>query len=492
MWAKEIRFFTIALLVMVVYALGSYTPVFRAFYELLPGVDLFRLADATFMIGGLAAIVGGYVIHRLLTGTLPALSRWTAAAQFAVPLAGFITAAVIAYSFGQLPVSATPILWSLGLTGAAALLLYLLTGPLRTARQPVVVALLAVFMCGDLCLNNGPNEFTGLPPANYEILRPDSQNETIRFIENKLREPESIARRDRVEMVGLGFEWPNVGLVHGFDHVLGYNPLRLAAYADAVGASDTVADYHQRQFPPLFKSYHSALANLLGLRYIATSVPIDQVDPRIAQGDLVLLARTPDAFIYENRQALPRVQFVKSWQRTDFSALSSRLGWPKFDPSETVLLGENPGRMVPQIMPSEPRIALPSRRDYPGGLFTGTGTPRLDRAALSSSRKVRNRVRTRLALATANDALMGTASTATIANYHNAHVEIEVNTSKPGFVVLNDVWHPWWFATVDGLPAKIYRANAIFRAVKVGPGHHTVNFEFRPIEGAIAQLREML
>ena len=37
-------------------------------------------------------------------------------------------------------------------------------------------------------------------------------------------------------MVGLGFHWPNAGMIHGLEHTLGYNPLRFAFYAKATGA----------------------------------------------------------------------------------------------------------------------------------------------------------------------------------------------------------------------------------------------------------------
>src|SRR4029453_12021735 len=49
------------------YAGGGYTPVFRGFYTLLPGVSLYRRpADATFLVGALGAILAGYGAHRLL------------------------------------------------------------------------------------------------------------------------------------------------------------------------------------------------------------------------------------------------------------------------------------------------------------------------------------------------------------------------------------------------------------------------------------------
>ena len=49
--------------------------------------------------------------------------------------------------------------------------------------------------------------------------------------------------------------------------------------------------------------------------------------------------------------------------------------------------------------------------------------------------------------------------------------------------MLNDIWHPWWEATVDGKPAEILRANVMFRAVEVPPGAHVVRFTFHPFAG---------
>jgi uncharacterized membrane protein YfhO len=77
-----------------------------------------------------------------------------------------------------------------------------------------------------------------------------------------------------------------------------------------------------------------------------------------------------------------------------------------------------------------------------------------------------------------------------IIRYENTLVEVEVRTEQPGFVVLNDVWHPWWTATVDDAPSEILRANVLFRAVPVPAGRHRLRFQFEPLAGAIAELTE--
>src|SRR5262249_16850754 len=59
-------------------------------------------------------------------------------------------------------------------------------------------------------------------------------------------------------------------------------------------------------------------------------------------GDLIQIARTKDAYVYENQRALPRVMFVTDWMLADFATLISTGAWPRFDPARTVLLETEP------------------------------------------------------------------------------------------------------------------------------------------------------
>src|SRR3954454_9386816 len=72
-WSREVRFFTIAALLIAFFMFGWYTPVFRVMYEIMPGVKFFRRpADGTFAFGALIAILTGYLVHRWLAGLPPA------------------------------------------------------------------------------------------------------------------------------------------------------------------------------------------------------------------------------------------------------------------------------------------------------------------------------------------------------------------------------------------------------------------------------------
>ena len=77
-----------------------------------------------------------------------------------------------------------------------------------------------------------------------------------------------------------------------------------------------------------------------------------------------------------------------------------------------------------------------------------------------------------------------------IVGYANTEVAIEADSPDGGFVVLNDIWHPWWFADVDGAPADVLKANVLFRAAAVPPGRHMVTFRFQPLKGLWQALRE--
>ncbi|AMJ60560.1 hypothetical protein [Bosea sp. PAMC 26642] len=421
---------------MVLFALGRYTPAFHLFYDYLPGVKAFRRpADSTFLIGALGAVLAGYVLHRILSEeTLGSLKRDLA-------IGGAIVAAVIVLALvvssqelhlrdAWWPAASAVAWFAAALAVVAALMRW------RTGLGPLAAALLVTAVVGaDLGTNNGPNESTALSPEIYDVLRPETQNETVRVLKRLVAQPAGSPRRDRVELLGMGFEWPNAGMVHGFDHTLGYNPLRLADFSDAVGTRDSIAGPSERKFTPLFPSYRCRLADLLGLRYIATPVPIEQVDYKLHVGDLKLVARTKEGYVYENPRALPRVQFVGGWQLADFDDMKAGGRWPEADPHQVVLLDAEPPEAIPE----------------------GPGEARAD---------------------------------IQLTRYQNTEVEIDVNAAQAGFVVLNDIWHPWWRATLDGVDVEILKANVLFRAVQVPAGTHKIRFSFHPIGGAFAELRE--
>ena len=110
MWTRDIRFFTVATALVLLYALGWYTPAFRAMYELLPGVSLFRRpADAAFPLVALIALLGGYLVHRWLAGTVPRANKLQHAAEIVAAAALIVVTVCVAIKIGMLDVAIIPI-----------------------------------------------------------------------------------------------------------------------------------------------------------------------------------------------------------------------------------------------------------------------------------------------------------------------------------------------------------------------------------------------
>ncbi len=422
---REIRFFAGAAAVLAIYALGRFTPAFQLLFR-IPGVDLWRRpADATFPFCAVLSILAGYALHLLLTGA--ARPRLWMLALYAVPPLALCVG--VAFAKDHLARASAPILVAAGFWALAFALIAL--APIVARRSGLaMMALVGAAMTLDLAIGNEPNESTALPPEKFDVLRAGTNNDTIALLREKLGAP-APDQRDRVELAAIDFHWPNATLVHGFDHDLGYNPIRLKLFEDATGAGDHLALPEQRQFSKLYRSYRSPMSDLLGLRYIATGVPIEQIDKNISPGDVNFIARTKDAYVYEYPRALPRVLLPTCALRADFARMIADGEWPDVNFRDTVLLEESP-------------------------ICHRSG---------------------------------GAAATARIVSYENTMVVVEAKAPPGGgWVVLNDVWHPYWFAEVDGVDAPLLRANVLFRAVRILEGRHEVVFRFEPLRGIWRQL----
>ncbi len=68
-----------------------------------------------------------------------------------------------------------------------------------------------------------------------------------------------------------------------------------------------------------------------------------------------------------------------------------------------------------------------------------------------------------------------------IVAYEPERVEIEVELTGPGYLVLTDASYPGWRAWVDGMEAEMQTADLLFRTLRLEPGRHHVLFAFRPM-----------
>ena len=135
------------------------------------------------------------------------------------------------------------------------------------------------------------------------------------------------------------------------------------------------------------------------------------------------LIHSGDVKIYENLAALPRAFKVYDWQwQPDESAAVAAMAAADFDPAVAAVLTGEPGAVSPAS---------------------------------------------------------GGRGTVSVSRYTPERVVVRVD-GDAGLLVLSDAFYPGWEVTIDGRPATIYPANALFRGVFVPEGAHDVVFEFRP------------
>ena len=72
-------------------------------------------------------------------------------------------------------------------------------------------------------------------------------------------------------------------------------------------------------------------------------------------------------------------------------------------------------------------------------------------------------------------------SKAAITSWRPGRMEIAVDASRAGVLVLHDTYYPGWQAELDGSRVPIMRASVFFRAVEVPAGKHIVTMRFEPL-----------
>jgi uncharacterized membrane protein YfhO len=64
--------------------------------------------------------------------------------------------------------------------------------------------------------------------------------------------------------------------------------------------------------------------------------------------------------------------------------------------------------------------------------------------------------------------------------FSSQYYKIAVESPCPGWLYLSDAYYPGWSALVDGVPAELYPAQVLGKAVKIPQGSSEVEFVYRP------------
>jgi hypothetical protein len=79
-----------------------------------------------------------------------------------------------------------------------------------------------------------------------------------------------------------------------------------------------------------------------------------------------------------------------------------------------------------------------------------------------------------------------------VVRYEPDRSDWQVGLRDTGYLVTTDAYYPGWRAYVDGRESPIYRANLAFRALRLPPGDHRVEYRYRPVWLPLAVALEFL
>src|SRR5262249_4868229 len=158
----------------------------------------------------------------------------------ACPIVLIAVALALAHSVVGFAPAVVPVVTAIIFT-AVAIVVLVLARRIEARSPPAAVGLIAAFLAADLASNNAPHVSTTLPPGQLDAVRQHARAPPVRLLRARLADAAAPDRRDRVELIGIAYHWPNLSLAQGFDHVFGHNPLRLHRFLEATHVGDTVA-----------------------------------------------------------------------------------------------------------------------------------------------------------------------------------------------------------------------------------------------------------
>ena len=419
--------------VAVLFSLGTHTPVWRIFYEVVPGVRLFRApAQAMFLFTLSAATLAAFGVDRLLSlgddaeqgggSVTMVLGGATAALGLLALLAssGTLTSFWTSAVNPDLDPGRLQRLSALepfiGRGAWISFLLALLTTGVAWALRAGYLAPLGAIVAVTLFV--AVDEFR-VSDGFVQVIdfqqwsAPDPNTQAV------LRREEGNVEPYRMLSMRGGNGQDIRPALHGIELVGGHHPNDLARYRELIGMSGSSA--------PMNLLESATIRRLLNVRYILW--PDAQFGS--VEGTVVSRTATPDGRPYESvlaEDGLPRARLVAAAVvRPDEEAVAYMRS-AAFDPEREVVLTEAP----------------PIELD---------GLP-----------------------------VAGTVSW--ISRSPN-ELHLSVVTERPALLVVADNWFPAWHASVDGVDTPVLRAYHTMRAVPVGPGEHTVRMYYH--SGAVTR-----
>lgn len=433
-------FFGVTTLVALSMSYGGFTPLYRLYFNFLPGVNKFRAPSISFFLvsmslvtmagltlEALARVRDGSDSDKATRRTARTASTGNNEADYARYMTiGLMGLAILLLLVSQLIPS--PVGEGLGwlrfalFFGLFAFLLWKWVAGQISSRTLALV--LSVLTLVDLWVVTRKFFQTVQPPA--EIYAADdvvqylqSQKDHARIWVFPFGNAQSVYRG--MEQIGDNRIPLRNYLMHfGFEQAGGEHGNQLERYNEYAGKGEQVyVDWHNFTANP-------AMMSAANIKYIVSGVQIPLPPPDSTSPlQLQEVYRGPTTIVYRNNAVLPRAFLVPEARvipNAD-SALAF-LKQPGWNPRAVAVVDRPLG------------VTLPS-------------TPLADSAVI-------------------------------VDNTSPDRVIVRTNTNRPALLVLSDVYAHGWKAWVDDKATPIAITNVAFRGVPVGEGTHTVRFEFDP------------
>jgi len=425
--------------VALLFGLGSHTPVWRVFYEVAPGIDLFRAPSlAIFLFGFSAVTLMAFGVERLLDlerkgseadWARPGRFLWIASGVvlvgFVLAVSGVLNTLWSSAVYRDMPAQSAQILANatpfIERGFMIAVVLATVTAGvawgLRTARLAPLGAVVALGMLISLDLIRVDVPF--IQTQDFTTFRTPDPN--INFLLERQREEDPF----RVfSLQGLNGQDVRPGMF-GLELAGGHHPNDLARYRELIGMAGS-------GLPENLLASANVL-RMLNVRYVLwpdqLGTPADQGLPADITDNLRRLTSTtvqgqPYESVYEFSD-LPRARLVADAVVLPDELAVPHMLSPDFDPARQVVLSD------------------PPPIDLAGGDVVGS-VEWIER--------------------------------------HNNNMRLRVSADRPAVLVLADNWFPAWKARVGNEEVPVLRANHSLRAVPITAGEHTVEFYYESNE----------
>lgn len=253
-------------------------------------------------------------------------------------------------------------------------------------------------------------------------------------------EKKDALRDKRVFLSGLSAEdvWLKMGMLDGPHVVNGSAPPMTPDQRDWWDAMAGNKNNDEEAVDVSSDSKYAFLLNLMAVRFVISSLEGGLADGFAPGLRLRKMEQTDTHIMYENENALSRFVWVSSWRvAADMDAALEVLGDKSFDPHrECVVMSDSSD--VSHLIRTVPDNDVASE-STPAETHI---TPMLD---------------------------------------FPEKVVVEVESTKPGVMVLADTYNQEWCAAVNGNHVPILKTNGLFRGIALPAGKHTVTFEYRPL-----------